>query len=386
MLPFDYAVRNLFRSPLRLLMSISGAMLMVFLILAAAAFIRGMNQSLIRSGSPNNVMLLGTGSEESIERSEISPTTASQFAASVRGIAQVAGLDLVSPEVHAALGVSFAENTPVGAQAVFRGVTNAAYLVHPQIRIIEGRSFAAGEDEVIIGELAATRLGVDEAMLALGKSLWVDGRELTIVGRFAAPNTVMNAEIWCALSNLQIITQRDGVSCIVASMKDSDFAAVAAFAATRLDLELAVISEAEYYSQLQTFFRPLRMMIWATAGLIALGAILGGLNVMYAAFAARTREVGTLQCLGYGTGAVILSFVQESLLTAAIGTLLGAAAAVVVFPEVAIKFSMGAFGLIVDEHVLAYGIGAGLLLGLGGALPPAIQCLRLPITDALKAS
>ena len=167
-------------------------------------------------------------------------------------------------------------------------------------------------------------------------------------------------------------------------MQQPDFAEISAFTATRLDLELVMITETDYYSQLQAFFRPLRLMIWATAGLIALGAVLGGLNVTYAAFASRSREVGMLQCLGYGRLAVIVSFVQESLLSAAIGTLLGASIAVFAFPDVAVKFSMGAFGLIVDDYVLACGMGAGLLLGLAGALPPAIQCLRLPVTDALK--
>jgi putative ABC transport system permease protein len=385
MLPLDYAIRNLLRSPSRLLMSITGTMLMVFLVLAAAAFIQGMNSSLISSGSTTNVMLVGTGSEESIERSEISPTTASQFAASVSSIRNSAGVDFVSPEVHSELGVAFSADDPADSQAVFRGVTPAGYLVHPQVRIVEGRAFTAGEDEIIVGELTATRLDVPEETLAIGNSLWVDGHELRIVGHFAAPNTVMNAEIWYGLTNLQLLTQRDGISCVVATMQSTDFSEVEAFAATRLDLELAVIAESDYYSQLQAFFKPLRLMIWATAGLIALGAILGGLNVMYAAFAARTREVGMLQCLGYGKSAVIISFVQESLLAAGIGTLLGAAAAVLLFPDVAVKFSMGAFGLVIDESVLAYGLAAGLLLGIAGAIPPAIHCLRLPITDALKS-
>ena len=71
MLPFTYAVRNLFRDPARLLQTVGGAALVVFLLMTAAALNQGMNEVLSASGSPKNVILMGKGSEESIERSEV---------------------------------------------------------------------------------------------------------------------------------------------------------------------------------------------------------------------------------------------------------------------------------------------------------------------------
>jgi len=139
-------------------MSLLGSVLVVILAIAAFAFVRGMDRSLAGSGSPDNVILLGAGSEESIERSEISPSVAGQVKASVYGIRSEAGQSYVSPEVHAALGVAFEAETEPNAQAVFRGVTSAAYLVHPQVRLVEGRAPNTGADEVIVGQLTATRL------------------------------------------------------------------------------------------------------------------------------------------------------------------------------------------------------------------------------------
>ena len=182
------------------------------LVIAAAAFIRGMERSLARSGSANNVMLLGAGSEESIERSEISASVPGQAAASIRGIETKLNAPFISPEVHMALAVGTGPDDTPDTQAVFRGVTPTAFLVHPQVRIVEGRMFNPGEDEVIVGALASTRLGLPEDRLAVGHSIWVDGRQWEIVGRFEAPNTVMNAEVWCPLSNLQILTKRDSLS------------------------------------------------------------------------------------------------------------------------------------------------------------------------------
>ena len=81
----------------------------------------------------------------------------------------------------------------------------------------------------------------------------------------------------------------------------------------------------------------------------------------------------------------MLSLVQESLLATAAGSLLAAAAGVVLLDGLAVRFSMGAFGLLVDPLVLGVGLCAGLALGFLGTLPPAVRCLRLSIPVALKA-
>lgn len=385
-LPFDYAARNLGRSPLRLFISVVGSVLVVVLAVSAFAFVRGMDQSLVGSGSPNNVILLGAGSEESIERSEISTSVASQAQASIPGLEEQAGQAYISPEVHAALGVATEQDAEPIGQAVFRGVTPTAFSVHPQVRLIEGRTPQSGADELLVGQLTSARLGLLEERLAIGQTLWIDDRPFTIVGRFAAPNTVMDAELWMPLTSIQTLTKREGVSCVVLTLGDAEFADVDLFVKSRVDLELAAIMETEYYNQLSAFYQPVKMMVWITALLIGAGGLLGGLNTMYAAFASRIREVGTLQSLGYSRRAIVISFLQESLLAAATGAVLGSLICLMVLDGISIRFSMGAFGLLVDAPTIGFGIAAGLVLGFIGAIPPALRCLRLPIAEALKAN
>ncbi|MBX2850187.1 MAG: FtsX-like permease family protein [Phycisphaeraceae bacterium] len=385
-LPFDYAARNLGRSPLRLSISVVGSVLVVVLAISAYAFVRGMDRSLVGSGSPNNVILLGAGSEESIERSEISTSVASQVQATIPGLKSQAGQAYVSPEVHAALAVSIEKDAEPIGQAVFRGVTPAAFSVHPQVRMIEGRTPQTGADELLVGQLASARLGLSGDRLAVGQQLWIDDRPFTIVGRFAAPNTVMNAEVWVPLTSIQTLTRREGISCVVLTLGDAEFADVDLFVKSRVDLELAAIMETEYYDQLSAFYQPVKMMVWITALLIGAGGLLGGLNTMYAAFASRIREVGTLQSLGYSRRAIVISFLQESLLAAATGAVLGSLISLALLDGISIRFSMGAFGLLVDAPTIGFGIAIGLLLGVIGSIPPALRCLRLPIAEALKAN
>jgi putative ABC transport system permease protein len=388
--PLDYAVRNLLRSPMRLLLIVGGSMLVVLLVLASSAFVTGMRQSLAITGGRDNVILLGSGSEESLERSQVDMRTATIAASSIRGVKSTLNIPYVSPEIHQAMLVKLDPAEQEGKRSVIRGVTSTAFLVHPQVRIVEGRAPEAGRNELLAGAMAASKLGVSPEELRVGATLYIDDTPFTISGRFSAPRTVMDAELWCPLTDLQIVAQRDTLSCVVLTLDagpdGGSFADVEAFAAQRLDLELAAIRETEYYRALAEFFGPIRFMVIATAGMIAIGAVLGGLNTLYAAFASRVREIGTLQVLGYRRPAVMLSLLQESLLANAFAALIATMIGMAVLDGVAIRYSMGAFGLIVDGPVVATALLSGLVLGVVGAVPPAWRCLRLPIPESLKSA
>jgi len=387
LLPFDYAARNLGRSPSRLVLSVLGSALVVALVLAAAAFVRGMALSLRASGNEHSIIIVGAGSEESIERSEVDSNVAGIIGASIPGIRSQGGVSYVSPEVHVMLPVKLRAEQPKGPLITVRGVTLGAMLVHAHVRIEDGRFPTPGREEVMVGGMAAMKMGVRESDLGLGGTILIDQRPWTIVGRFSAPGTVTEAEIWTGLQDLKTATKRDTDSCIVITLDPdrAEFADVAIFTKTRVDLELSAIPERAYYARLSSFFAPIRLVAWITAALIGVGGLFGGLNTMYAAFVSRVRELGTLQSLGFRRIAIVISLVQESSLATAAGAILASLIGVFVLDGLAVRFSMGVFGLVVDAPVLAIGVVSGLVLGLVGALPPAYRCLRLSIPVALKS-
>lgn len=385
-LPFDYGIRNLWRSPLRLFATISGSMLVVLLVMSASAFVKGMKSSLSLKSQNHNVLLLSAGSEESLERSEISSSSGTFLAASVQGLKQQLGVTFISPEIHMAMIVYPEKENPTELRAICRGITNTAFLVHPSVEIIEGQAPRPGHHEIIVGALVSDKLNIQSQQLKLGNTLWFARRSWTIVGRFQAPSTVMNAEIWVPLTDLQIATKRDGISCVVATLDSAEFEDIDVFTKQRVDLELSVIREADYYAALVRFYRPVQMMIWSTAFLISLAGLLGGLNVMYAAFAIRVRELGMLQSLGFSRVAIVISLVQESLLATCTGALLGASIGLFFLHGQSVRFSMGVFQLIVDPEVIFYGLGSGGIIGILGAIPPAWNALRIPVPEALKSA
>jgi putative ABC transport system permease protein len=384
LLPFDHAVRNLGRTPSRTLSAGLGSAVVLGLLLGAVGFSRGMNRSLAASGGAGNILMLGAGSEESVERSEIPIRAAGVVAASLRGLESVLGDPAVSPEIHAALPVA-AEGT--AALTVLRGVTPMAFAVHPQAAIVEGRSPEAGRDEVMVGRRVADLVGLET--ITVGERLRIDEIEVEVVGVFEAPGTVMDAEIWMPLADLGVLVQRDSLSCIVLAAANGDpegrtFAAAEAFAATRLDLELVAMPEAAYYARLAAFFTPLRAMIGLAAGLVAVGAALGGLATLHAVFASRIREFATLQVLGWSRGAIVVSMLQEALLLNAAAMLLAALFAYAVLDGLSIRFSMGLFGIDIDGPTMATGVAASILLAILGIALPALRCLLPPVPEALR--
>ncbi|MEY3898415.1 MAG: hypothetical protein RLZZ214_3937 [Verrucomicrobiota bacterium] len=381
MLPLSYAVRNLFRSKSRLLQTIGGSAMVVLLVMASVAINDGMKRVLSASGSDRNVILVGAGSEESIQRSEVAERTAGIAEAAVPGISATLGIRAVSSEIHYMNYLGLPDGRR--SQAMLRGVTLQALRVHPEVRLLQGNFPTAGE--LMVGRLAWRKLGLNANDLQVGGILTLENQPLKISGIFAAPGTVLESEIWTTLGDLRVLAKRETLSCVVLRLDDpADYAEADLFAKQRLDLELSALRESDYYSRLSAFFKPLRAMTWVTAGLIAAGALFGGVNTLYAAFASRVREMATLQAIGFGRGALLASLVQESTLACLTGALLASVAAVALLDGRTIPFSIGAFTLEVGPGVAITGIVTGLLLGLLGALPPAIRCLKPPLPTALR--
>ncbi|RYD25455.1 MAG: ABC transporter permease, partial [Verrucomicrobiaceae bacterium] len=353
MLPFTYAVRNLFRSKSRLLQTIGGSAMVVLLVMASVAINNGMKRVLSASGSDRNVILVGAGSEESIQRSEVPESAAGIAEAAIPGVAEKLGVRAVSSEIHYMNYVGMPDGRR--SQAMLRGVTLQALRVHPEVRLADGKFPGAGE--LMVGRLAWRKLGLGPGDLKVGGTLTLENQAIRISGIFAAPGTVLESEIWTTLGDLRVLAKRETLSCVVLRLTDpADFADADLFAKQRLDLELSALRESDYYSRLSSFFKPLRAMTWITAGLIAAGALFGGVNTLYAAFASRVREMATLQSIGFGRGALLVSLVQESTLACLTGALVASIIAVVLLDGRTIPFSIGAFTMEIGPGVAITGV------------------------------
>lgn len=374
MLPFLYTVRNLTREPMRTVQIVLGALAVVFPIMAALAFEAGMGSLLSATGDPRNVIILSRDSTESLQRSSIPGESQGEVAAQ-------SGVTAGSPEVHLMAPLA----TAAGGQGrvYLRGVLPEALAVHSKVQLTAGRFPRAGE--VMVGALAHRALQLPAAELQPGAQVEIAGQGFTVSGVFAAPGTRYESELWCEKNDALALTNRDRLSCVVARVDATGARRLENLAFRRSDLEISALPETKYYETLGAFFRPIAVISWLCALLMAAGALFGGFNTLYAAFGARTKELAALRAIGFSRRSIFASLITESMLACLSGTLLACALAVFVVEGATVSLSAGTLTLHFGLGVLLVGVGTGAALGCLGAALPAWQCLRVPLPIALRS-
>ena len=231
------------------------------------------------------------------------------------------------------------------------------------------------------------------AGMAVGDAVKLGGTTWAVVGSFDAGGSSFDSEIWCDANLLNSTYQRPaGLHQSTTARLTSPGALDALQRRFAADprMRVRVERETDYYmkaSQMMTTF--IRVLGSLVALVMALGAVFAALNTMYSAVAERSREIATIRALGFGAGAVIVSFVIESLLVAGVGGVIGCLAALPLNGLVTQTmnfqtFSHLSFAFRVTPAVMGLGMAFGLFMGLVGGLPPAVRAARLPVAEALR--
>lgn len=375
LLPFGYVLRNLLRHGVRSVVTIAGIAATTLLVIAMQAFAAGMTAAGEGSARGDLVLLLGVSSEVDLVRSVVPRGSAEAAASAVPGVLAVDGQRAASVELHIA--------TRRGDQiGLLRGVTPAAYLVHTPVTVVEGREPRA-PFELMVGALAATRMGLPPEELRVGSTIELERREFRIVGRFAAPGTVYEAEMWGRLADVMLATKREDVSCVVLRLTEpAALAEVRLFAGRRLDLEIAAVPEAEMMQVLASSLAPIAALARWMAVLAVVAGAFACANTMFAAVLARTKELATLRSIGWSPPSLALSLVLEAVFVAFAGGAVGILLALLV-GDVSLRYPMGALRLEPDLASRFVGLIAALASGLLGGIVPAVRAVRIPLVEAI---
>ncbi len=383
LIPWEYGIRNLFRRPVRTLLTLTGLTTVIVLVFVVIGFIRGLEHSLTVSGDPQVALLFSLGMGENLEYSSIPMRTNELVSASVEGIKTFHERKYVSPELYLGTQIELPDQQ-TAAMGLVRGVTQSVLLVRRQVELESGHW--PGPGEILVGRLAATKLGLAKEQLTVGKELNLEGRTWRISGIFSAAGAAFESEIWCRLDELQQAMKRQDLSLVAVTLESpSNYPDLDLFCKERLDLELQSIREVSYYQGLKKDYGPIRMLAWLVVFLVSGAGVFAGLNTLYGSVVGRTRELSTLQTIGFLRRAIVISLIQEGILLATAASLIAALIAIIVINGISVRFTMGAFTLQIDSISLLMGCGVGLLLGLLGAIPPAIRALSMPVVEGLKS-
>lgn len=387
LLPWEYGIRNLFRRPLRTFLTFVGLTTVIVLILVVVGFVRGLENSLAVSGDPKTAIVYSLGMGENIEYSSIPMRTSDLVPASIAGIQERYGKRYVSPELY--LGTQVGVGKPINDQrretlGLVRGVTTSVLLVRNRVEIEAGNWPETGQ--VIIGRLAATKLGATEKEIAIGRTIELENRTWEISGIFSCGGAAFESEIWCRLDDLQQAMKRQDLSIVAMTLESpADFAELGLFCKERLDLELQAARETDYYATLQKDYGPIRWLAWLVVMLVAGAGVFAGLNTMYGSVVGRVTELSMLRTIGFVRRAVFISLMQEAVILSLAASLCASLIALLFVNGAAIRFTMGAFPLRIDSVSILIGCSTGLLLGIIGAIPPSIRAMKMSVVDGLKA-
>lgn len=386
-IPLAYNLRNLLARKWTTAFTMGGVALVVAATVLLAALVGGLQQMLVSTGEPDNLVVLRKGATS--DGSSQVPREAAAALRTLTGVAAgrdgepLASRELVNqPFVRTLAGTR--ENVLV------RGVEPASFAVHRSVRLVEGRLFRPQMGEVVVGRGALARY----APGGVGSTIEFGRRRWTVVGVFDSGGTSFDSEIWADVSDVQDDTRRQGYSGVrLRVAPGADPRAVVRRIESDGRYTLAAKPEVAYYREQAESANSLYVLVLTLAVVMATGAVFGALNTMYAAVTARTAEIGTLRALGFSRGAVLASFLSESLLLAAGGYVTGlllAALAVLVINTLlsGVQFAMMTFSV---ATVLLHLTPGGALLGLAfaaaigvlGGLAPAWRAAHLRVVDAL---
>jgi putative ABC transport system permease protein len=359
----------------------------VLVFVAVLSIAEGVKATMESSGDPNTAMILRAGSDTEMTSGLAGDNV--RVIQDAPGIARDAsGTPLTSPELFVVVDHNL-KRSGSPANVPLRGVTPEAFKVHQGVKIVEGRNFEFGKNELIAGRAAQRQfVGLNPGTeLTWGESKW------TLVGIFEDAGSVSESELWCDVKVLQPAYRRgNSYQSVYAKLASPDsFQQLKDSLSTNPQLTVTTMRAQDYYaSQTTTLQGIIRTIGGIIAILMGVGAVFGAVNTMYSAVASRTREIATLRALGFGSVPVVFSVLVEAAVLSIIGGLIGGAIAWLAFDgyETATmnfqSFSQIAFAFRVTPGLLMVALTYALIMGLVGGFLPAFKAARLPVVTALR--
>jgi len=352
---------------------------------ALLAMATGFESTLKATGRTDAALVLRGGSDAELNSAFDRAST--DLIKEQPGIAAGAdGKPLASAELMVIAELVRKDDVRNGANITLRGVEPAAFALRPQLKIVGGRNFTPGLRELIVGR------GVLQQFqgAAIGDTVRMRGSEWKVVGTFASGDA-HDSEMWTDINVARSTFGRQGSSSVLAALDGPDgLARLRSAVAAEPHLSLDVMREQDYFSgQTKQFRKTIGRLAGVVTLIMALGAVFAALNSMYAAVAARGKEIATLRALGFGGLPVVSSVMTEALLLALAGGVLGALIAYTLFNNLSVStlgqnFTQVVFNFKVTPQLVVRGLVIAVIIGMIGGFMPALRAARLPVTASLR--
>jgi putative ABC transport system permease protein len=297
------------------------------------------------------------------------------------------GRPIASAEVFLIAPVS-RKGDHVDVNVTLRGVSEQYFAMRPELKLVSGRMFEPGKQELVAGAAASSQFD----RLEVGQSIRLQDGDWTVVGTFAGGNGARESELISDAQTVMSAYKLNAFNSLTLGLDSADSFATFNDAVVRDSKSLlGARTEPEYLATAsESVNRMLHLAAYSIGSIMALGALFSALNSMYSAVAARGAEIATLRAIGFSAVAVALAVLIEALLLALAGAAIGALVAYVLFDGATISMLGGAaygtqlvYALTITPTLVASVVVMACALGLAGGLVPAVRAARSNIADAL---
>ncbi len=340
----------------------------------------GMHDAYEKAGDPNRAIVVSKGADQE-GQSSITRAQAPVIA-DAPGIARGGdGKPLADRGIQ--MGVPVLRKDGSKGYTTMRGLSDNVQGVRPELHVVQGRMFQPGKRELMVGVGAQTLF---QHMNVGDKVILPDG-QWPIVGVFATGN-LMEGQLIGDTETLAAALHRTAYNTVLVRLASPDSLDTFKKAlTTNPALSVSVERHSDWYKRVgdQNTFG-LALLGYIVGTVMAIGALFGCLNTMYAAISTRAREIATLRALGYGAFPVAVSVILEAVLLSVAGALIGAGIAWAFFDGKQDLFNNSIFHLSVSRGQFELGVMWAVAVALLGGLLPSIHAARRPVVEALRAT
>lgn len=386
-IPVRYLFKHFATRRLSTFITLAGIALVIFIFAAVLMMADGVQQTLIATGSKDNVIIVRKGSN-----GEISSLIGGEVQNVVATLPYIAKLPDGEPIIsdQPVVVINLPSSRGSLNNVTVRGVTPSTIMaLHPNVKLIKGRMFDPALPQVIIGR-AVAKMYPD---LHIGGAIKMGTGHWKVVGIFSSGGTGFDSEIWGDENQVrQAFNRGDYVSSITLRLDNpSDFRKFEeAFELDRRLQAFAPTMERKYYKEqseaLATFIRILGIFVTV---IFSVGAAIGAMITMYAEVANRTVEIGTMRALGFGRGSILTVFLFEGIMISIVGGAIGIfMASFLRFVSISTmnyaSFSELSFSFALTPSAVWISLMFAVVMGFIGGFLPSARAARLNIVTALR--
>ncbi|MBN7820304.1 ABC transporter permease [Bowmanella yangjiangensis] len=379
---------NIKSLPRRLWMSLAmvlASAVVVAVLLAFLAMAKGFEATLQSAGQEDVAFFIRTGSAAELNSSVMKEQV--DLLREAPGIASDENGKLVSPELYVIVdGTKRSSGTD--ANIPLRGIEQQGLALRNNFKIVQGRLFTPGTDELIVGEGVLRQFEGFE----LGKEVRFGKNRWTVVGVFSTGGNVFESELWADAKVIQTLYNRGSSYQSVRAKLTADarLEDIQAYIKNEPRLNQEVQTEANYFAVQGEGLSYMAIFGRVISAVMALGALAGALNTMYTSVSDRAKEIATLRAIGFSNLSAFIGTMAEALVLALFGGVLGALAAFLLFDGLSASTLGGSFTQVVFSfemtgQLVMQGIWLALFIGFISGFFPAWRATSVPVAVAFQS-